>query len=42
MFEETCKSAGLQVIECTALERSFAFQNVNTVKSNFNKDVVGL
>ena len=33
MFSATCRSAGLQVIECTAQERSFSFQNINIVKS---------
>lgn len=33
MFSSTCRSAGLQVIECTAQERSFSFQNINIVKS---------
>jgi len=33
MFSSICRSAGLQVMECTAQERSFSFQNINIVKS---------
>lgn len=33
MFEAVCHSVGFEVIECTAPERSFTFQNVNTIKS---------
>lgn len=33
MFSDTCQSAGFEVVECVAPERSFAFQNINIVKS---------
>lgn len=35
MFTETCRSAGFEVIECSAPEQSFAFPNLNTLKSIF-------
>ncbi|KAI9555670.1 farnesoic acid O-methyltransferase [Daphnia sinensis] len=33
MFASICRSVGLQVVECTAQERSFSFQNINIVKN---------
>lgn len=35
MFAGICRSVGYEVIECTATEMSFAFQNANHVKSKF-------
>jgi len=35
MFAGICRSVGYEVVECTAAEMSFAFQNANHVKSRF-------
>jgi len=35
-FADICNSTGFEVIECVASERTYAFQNVNTAKSNLN------
>lgn len=32
-FADVCNSAGFEVIECVASERTYAFQNVNTAKN---------